>query len=84
MLGVGFEPPSTTPPAQPAQRKPLTDDAKAVIDAARTAMNQSSEANDGEGSISIPSDLAASLSLCLDEYDRVIEAQHGITKGGEA
>jgi hypothetical protein len=55
-----------------------------VIDAARVAMNQSFEANDGEGSISIPSDLAASLSLCLDEHDRVIEGQQGITKGGEA
>jgi hypothetical protein len=64
----------TTPP----QRKPLTDVEKAVIDAARAAMDASTEANDGEGSITISSELAASLSLCLDEYDRAIEAAHGI------
>lgn len=64
----------TSPPAS----KPLTDEAKAVIDAARAAMDDSVEAYDSEGSIKISSDLAASLSLCLDEYDRAIEAAHGI------
>jgi hypothetical protein len=70
----------TTPPA--AQRRPLTDAAKAVIDAARAAMDESVEAYDSEGSIKIASHLAASLSICLDEYDRATEAAHGI--GGEA
>lgn len=60
-------------PAKP-QRKPLTDEVKNVINAARAAMDESAEANDGEGSILISSELAASLSLCLDEYDRSIEA----------
>lgn len=60
-------------------REPMTDEAKAVIDAARTAMDDSVEAYDSEGSIKISSHLAASLSLCLDEYDRAIEAAHGIT-----
>jgi hypothetical protein len=64
----------------PAQRTwvGLTDEAKAVINAARAAMDASTEADDGEGSITISSELAASLSLCLDEYDRAIEAAHGI------
>lgn len=62
----------------PEQRKPLTDEAKAVIDTARAAMDDSVEAYDSEGSIKISSHLAASLSLCLDEYDRAIEAAHGI------
>jgi hypothetical protein len=57
----------------------LTDEAKSVIDAARAAMDNSVEAYDSEGSIKISSHLAASLSLCLDEYDRAIEAAHGIT-----
>jgi hypothetical protein len=48
---------------------------QAVIDASRIAMNESFEANDGEGSVSIPSDLAASLSLCLDEYDQAAEGE---------
>jgi hypothetical protein len=65
----------------PPQRKPLTDGAEAVINAARAAMDASTEAQDGEGGIKIASDLAASLSLCLDEYDRAIGAAHGI-KGG--
>lgn len=52
---------------QPAPRAPLTD---AVINAARAAMDESTEAYDGAMSIKIPSHLAASLSLCLDEYDR--------------
>jgi hypothetical protein len=56
----------------------LTDEAKAVIDAARAAMDESTEAYDSEGSIKIASQIAASLSLCLDEYDRAIEAAHGI------
>ncbi len=60
----------TSPPAS----KPRTDKAKAVIDAARAAMDDSVEAYDSEGSIKISSHLAASLSLCLDEYDRAIEA----------
>ena len=68
----------TTPP----QRKPLTDEARAVIDAARAAMDASTEADDGEGGIKIASHIAASLSLCLDEYDRAIGRAHGIK--GEA
>ncbi len=66
----GWVPLYTAPP----QRKPLTDEAGAVINAARAAMDASTEAHDGEGGIKIASDLAASLSLCLDEYDRAIEA----------
>ena len=62
----------------PPQRKPLQDEANAVIDAARAAMNGSVEANDSEDSLKLSSHLAASLSLCLDEYDRAIEAAHGI------
>lgn len=60
--------------AHTPQRKPLTDEAEAVINAARAAMDASTEAQDGEGGIKIASDLAASLSLCLDEYDSAIEA----------
>ena len=62
---------------QPAQ-EPLTDEAKAVIDAARAAMDESTESYNGRGDISIASELAASLSLCLDEYDLAIERAHGI------
>jgi hypothetical protein len=65
----------TTPPAAQRQWVGLTDEAKAVIDAARAAMDESTEAYDSEGSIKIASQLAASLSLCLDEYDRAIEAK---------
>ena len=66
---------------QPAQ-EPLTDEAKAVIDAARAAMDESTESYNGRGDVSIASELAAALSLRLDEYDRAIERAHGI--GGEA
>ena len=76
--GAEFTPLYTAPPAAQRQWVGLTDDAKAVIDAARVAMNQSFEANDGEGSIMLSSEAAASLSLRLDEYDRAIEAAHGI------
>lgn len=61
--------------AAPPQRKPLTDEAGAVINAARAAMDASTEAQDGKGGIKIASDLAASLSLCLDEYDQAIRAR---------
>ena len=71
IMGAVAVPLYTSPPAQ---RKPLTDEAKAVIDAARAAMDDSVEAYDGFGGIKISSHLAASLSLCLDEYDRTIEA----------
>ena len=60
------------------KREPLTDEAKAAIDAARAAMDESTESYSGRGDISIPSELAAALSLRLDEYDRTIEAAHGI------
>ena len=74
-----------TPPAQPAA--PLSPLALAVVDAARAAMDESEEANDGEGGIKITSERAASLSLRLDEYDRAIKAAHNITaptqKGSE-
>ena len=43
---------------------------KAVLDAARIAMDESTESDDEECSIKIPSHLAASLSLCLDDYDK--------------
>lgn len=43
---------------------------KEVLDAARVAMNESTEANDEECSIKTPSHLPAALSLCLDEYDK--------------
>jgi type V secretory pathway adhesin AidA len=68
----------TTRPAAQREWVGLTDEAKAVINAARAAMDESTEAYDSEGSIKIASQLAASLSLCLDEYDRAIEAAHGI------
>ena len=55
---------------------------KAVIDAARAAMDESTESYNGRGDVSIASELAAALSLRLDEYDRAIERAHGI--GGEA
>ena len=64
------------------KREPLTDEAKAVIDAARAAMDESTESYNGRGDVSIASELAAALSLRLDEYDRAIERAHGI--GGEA
>lgn len=70
-----------TNPAPAEVREPLTDEAKAVIDAARTAMDDSVEAYDSEGSIKISSHIAASLSLRLDEYDRAIKAAPGITGG---
>ncbi len=60
------------------QAEKQEDEAKAVIDAARAAMDDSVEAYDSAGSIKISSHLAASLSLCLDEYDRTIKAAHGI------
>lgn len=63
---------------QQPKRDPLTDEAKAAIDAARAAMDESTESYSGRGDISIPSELAAALSLRLDEYDRTIEAAHGI------
>jgi hypothetical protein len=52
--------------------RPLSE-TKAVIDAARAAMDDSAEAYDSEGSIKISPHLAASLSLCLDKYDKAIE-----------
>ena len=55
---------------RPQAQQPLTALAKSVIDAARVAMDESTEAYDGRGSIKIDSSIAASLSLCLDEYDR--------------
>lgn len=53
------------------QRGPLTD---SVINAARLAMDESFEAGNEERDIAVPAHLAASLSLCLDEYDRA----HGV------
>ena len=61
-------------PAAPVAQ-PLVE---SVINAARAAMDESTEAYDADMSIKIPSHLAASLSLCLDEYDRA----HGIVQGG--
>ena len=46
--------------------------ALAVINAARTAMDESFEAGNAEKDIAIPSHWAASLSLCLDEYDAAL------------
>ena len=63
----------TTPPL-PVQRQPLTDEAKAVIAAAKVAMDASFETNNRELDISIPAHLAAALSLRLDEF----EAAHNI------
>lgn len=57
--------------AQQAEREPL---AKAVVDAARAAMDESVEACNEQMDIAIPAHLAATLSLCLDEHDRA----HGI------
>lgn len=44
-------------------------DREQIINAARAAMNESFEVGDEYGSIGIPSDRAAYLSLLLDEYD---------------
>ena len=57
---------------QPPARGPLI---LAVIGAARLAMDASFEAGNDAMDITIPSHLAAALSLRLDEYDRA----HGIT-----
>lgn len=46
--------------------------ALAVINAARTAMDESFEADNVEKDVAIPSHWAAALSLCLDQYDAAI------------
>lgn len=60
--------------AQPVALVPLTD---AVVNAAREAMDESFEAGNDAQDITIPSHLAAALSLRLDEHDRA----HGIKAG---
>lgn len=55
--------------AEKAMASPL---AQSVITAARLAMNESYEAGNATADIAIPSHLAASLSLCLDEHDAAL------------
>lgn len=49
------------------------EDAERVINAAREAMDKSFEAGNNEADISIPSHLAAALSLALNEYDAAMK-----------
>lgn len=59
----------TEPAQQPAPDEAVLDLIVRVVDAARDALDESTDALD---TINIPSHLAAVLSLCVDDYDRAI------------
>ena len=61
--------------AQPEQ-EPLTDEAKAVIAAAKVAMDASFETENRELDISIPAHLATALSLRLDEFEAALRSKN--------
>ena len=61
--------------SQPKQ-EPLTDEAKAVIAAAKVAMDASFETENRELDISIPAHLATALSLRLDEFEAALRSKN--------
>lgn len=62
----------------PAVPVPPVDTAKAVVDAARAALNESFEDGTDDRDIVLPAHLAAALSLRLDEHDRGFVAHHPV------
>ena len=54
----------------------LTDEAKAVIAAAKVAMDASFETENRELDISIPAHLATALSLRLDEFEAALRSKN--------